>query len=287
MASLRDLLAEGATGGIGGFVGRSASFPFDTLKVKLATRREGSGGVGELVLSVLKEEGIAGFYRGLPFSSVEAMYQKFLYAFNFAALKVLYRRLTGRDAAMAATILCGYLGDLLCVPFSMPIEAMVVQLQSAPLDASRSAIIKKALFTYEGLSTSLKSGRAYFVLSLKSGFEFAIFDKLKNLILKARRDGGGPDLPPSSAFAVGAVSRAIATVLVYPYARGKAMAQAQLAPTALAAVRQVLRTDGFAALYWGLSMELSRGVLQAAVMFAVMEHLRAAIRALILPQGAK
>ena len=68
---------------------------------------------------------------------------------------------------------------------------MVVQLQSAPADVSRSDIVRKALFTKQGILTSLKSGRAYFVLSVKPGVEFAIFDRVKRGLLKQL--GRGPD----------------------------------------------------------------------------------------------
>lgn len=280
-----ELLAEGAAGGIGGLVGRTAAFPFDTMKVKLATR-EGGTGAAALVAEILREEGFGGFYRGLLFSSFEALYQKFLYVYTYAAFKKAYSRVTGKaDPTVVAAVVCGYLADLACVPFSMPLEAMVVQLQSAPVGASRSAIVRAALFTYEGLSSSLKSGQAYFVLSLKPGFEFAIFDRVKGALLKRRALAGlkgGSDLQPLTALLFGAVARAVATLLVYPYARGKALSQAKLAPSAYQALLRVLQTEGARAMYQGLGMELLRGVTQAAVMFAVMERVRSVMRRLII-----
>lgn len=275
-----ELLAEGLTGGAGGSVGRAVAFPFDTLKVKLATGDSGKGGVAATVRRTLREDGLLGFYRGVAFSVAEAMYQKFLYVLVYTSLKDFYKSLARREPTVLASLLCGYLSDLCCVPFSMPIEAMVVQLQTAAAGASRPAIIRKALFTYEGLSTSLRSGRAYLVLSLKAGLEFAIFDKCKALLLSRRPSE--QDLAPAVAFSLGAVARAIATAVVYPYARGKALSQAQLAPSAYAAVLQVFRKEGAPALYRGLSMELSRGVTQAAVMFMVMERVRSVIKALVL-----
>mmetsp|Transcript_154172 Transcript_154172/g.295866 ORF Transcript_154172/g.295866 Transcript_154172/m.295866 type:complete len:288 (+) Transcript_154172:70-933(+) len=279
-----ELLTEGVTGGIGGLVGRSTAFPFDTLKVRLATMEVGTT-LGD-VLKQIMAEGLSSLYRGLPFSAFEAMYQKFLYVLFYAYCKSLSRRLTScADPPALANVLSGYFSDLACVPFSMPIEAMVVQLQSAPPSASRAAIVRQALLTREGLLKSLKSGRAYFVLSLKPGIEFAVFDHIKSVILEARAEKGqrSANLSSGTAFALGAVARAIGTVVVYPYARGKAMSQAQLAPTAFAALVQVFRTEGILAMYRGLTMELLRGVTQAAVMFMVMEKLRAAVRRMLLP----
>lgn len=128
-----------------------------------------------------------GLYRGLlPFSALEATEQKALYVLNYAAIKSLLRRLCG-EPGILATVFCGYLSDLLCVPISVPVEALVVQLQtngrSGPA-VSTWQILQQALFTREGLATAMKSGRAYFVLSLKPGIEFAFFDRIKSMILK-------------------------------------------------------------------------------------------------------
>lgn len=282
-----ELLVEGVTGGIGGLVGRSAAFPFDTLKVRFATLEAGKSSA-DLLRQILAE-GPSSLYRGIPFSAFEATYQKALYVLFYAFCKSTARRLTGRqDPPALANVASGYLSDLACVPFSMPIEAMVVQLQAAPPGASRADIIRKALLTREGLISSIKSGRAYFVLSFKPGIEFAVFDFVKGKILEGRgkeaADSG--TLSSGTAFLLGAVARALGTMVVYPYARGKAMAQSHMAPTAAAALAQVIRTEGVLAMYRGLTMELLRGVTQAAVMFMVMEKVRAVVRRLLLPAPA-
>ncbi|CAE7942088.1 Rim2, partial [Symbiodinium sp. KB8] len=250
-------------------------------KVKLAT----SSDVSFLALfkRVLSEEGVAGLYRGLfPFSALEAMEQKALYVLNYTALKALLRRLRGREPGLLATVLLGYISDLLCVPISIPMEALVVQLQTAPPSSSKSEIVHKALFTREGLRAAVKSGSAYFVVSLKPGIEFALFDWLKSKILNAGH-AAAKDLPPLLAFLLGALARGIATCFVYPYVRGKALAQAKLAPSASAALQNVFFDEGPLALYRGLSMEIMRGMTQSAVMFAVMEKIRSEVKWRLAP----
>ena len=58
---------------------------------------------------------------------------------------------------------------------------MLDSLSHEPSSASKAAIIHKALFTIEGIRSSLKSGAAYFVLSLKAAVEFAICDRLEGI----------------------------------------------------------------------------------------------------------
>jgi len=281
-----EIFAEGVTGGIGGLVGRSIAFPFDTLKVKLAT----SDGVGvkAVVQRILREEGIVGFYRGIPFSAFEALYQKFIYIFFFSGLKAAVLRLTGAEASTAATVACGYLSELGSVPFAVPIEATVVRLQSAPAGTPLLPIVKENLLTRKGFMAALATGKVYIALSLKPGLEFAIFERLKKMILLSK---AGPsrspgmklgDLTPGAAFMIGALARAVATCIIWPVARGKALLQAKLADSASEAVLKLYKTEGVLSVYRGLSMELTRGVTQAAIMFAVMERLRSSIYDAIL-----
>ncbi|CAE7357568.1 PNC1 [Symbiodinium necroappetens] len=211
-----------------------------------------------------------------------AMEQKALYVLNYTALKALLRRLRGREPGLLATVLLGYISDLLCVPISIPMEALVVQLQTAPPSSSKSEIVHKALFTREGLRAAVKSGSAYFVVSLKPGIEFALFDWLKSKILNAGH-AAAKDLPPLLAFLLGALARGIATCFVYPYVRGKALAQAKLAPSASAALQNVFFDEGPLALYRGLSMEIMRGMTQSAVMFAVTEKIRSEVKWRLAP----
>lgn len=289
-----DLVAEAVTGSIGGFVGRSVAYPFDTLKVKLATKAANTG-AAQLIRRLLHEEGIGALYRGLPFSALEALYQKFIYVFFYSFLKNSYSRLAGGGPVSAmGSVTCGYLSEMVSVPLCVPFEAMVVQLQSAPPGASQLAIVRSALLTRSGLLAGLRSGQAYILLALKPGFEFALFDALKRAVLARKcRDGepGSASSPPDSlapamAFWLGAAARAVATVLTFPISRAKALTQAGLATNTVSAFRRVLAQEGAMGLYSGLAPELFRGMTQAAVMFMVMEHLRATVRRRLLTEKA-
>jgi hypothetical protein len=68
---------------------------------------------------------------------------------------------------------------------------------------------------------SLYSGwAAYIVLCLKPAITYAVFDRLKEIILK-RRNAVGKTLTALEAFAIGAIARGIATMIVFPYTRAK------------------------------------------------------------------
>jgi len=280
-----EVLAEGLAGSVGGLFGRCVAFPFDTLRIRWSTAEAGTE-LGAVVRRVLKEEGISGFYRGLPFSALDVTCQKFLYVFFYAALKRLYSKLAKKDPATIATLLCGYVADILSSPFTMPIEATVVQLQRAPPDASKIAIVRKGLSpaAFASFFTSFaNSGSIHFVLGWKPAFEFAFFDTIKGIILKAKAARNEKvELMASTAFFLGAIARASAASIVYPFNHGKALMQAEVAATWYAGIATVLRTEGLLALYRGLSLELARGVTQSALMFMMKEQVSSTINRIVL-----
>lgn len=281
-----EVLAEGISGAVGGLFGRTVAFPFDTLRVKLSTSEAGIG-LRKVVRRMLEKEGICGLYRGLPFSALDVTSQKFLYVLFFAVFKQTYRKIANNDPATLISLICGYFADLASTPFTMPIEATVVQLQSAPAHVSKTAIIRKTLLSYEGLvGATVKAGSLHFILAWKPAFEFGIFDSIKNMILQARAvHNQKSELTPFTAFVLGAVARGIATTLIYPFNHGKALMQAELAATPYSGLGQILRTEGVLAIYRGLGLELMRGMTQSALMFMMMEQVREKIRQMILQLG--
>ena len=127
------------------------------------------------------------------------------------------------------------------------------------------------------------------VLTIKPGLQLAFFEQMKSRILLQRQGGRRADvLSSTQAFMLGALARAIATVLVFPYIRGKVMLQRgeEEQGNPLAALHRVMfsvaRREGFVGLYQGLPQELLRAVLSAALMFAVRERLTHQVKAAIL-----
>lgn len=148
---------------------------------------------------------------------------------------------------------------------------------------------------YAGLSVSL-------LLSLNPGIQYAVFEELKGRLLRlgppppgagVGRGRGSPSAPPprtlsaAEAFCVGALSKCAATLLTYPAIRAKVLCQSaggERYGGALGAAGAVLRAEGPGGLYKGLSPQLLKTVLSAAVGLMLKEKIgearRGALRAL-------
>jgi len=93
------------------------------------------------------------------------------------------------------------------------------------------------------------------------------------LALLARR-GGAKQLSAFDAFAVGAASKAVATITTYPLVRGKTLllTRPKEFPSLAVATAAVLSKEGPAGLFRGLEAALAKTVLASALMLAVKER---------------
>ena len=111
---------------------------------------------------------------------------------------------------------------------------------------------------------------------MKPGIELASFDFVKDNLL---RDSEEENLTPIRALGVGALARIIATTIVYPYIRMKTLVNTG-SGTGVGILKTLLDTlgnEGITGLYTGIIFEQFRGASQSAVMFLIMERLRALI----------
>ena len=103
----------------------------------------------------------------------------------------------------------------------------------------------------------------------------------RQLLLRGRKGLSGVE-----AFVLGAVARAVATVLVYPFTRALRIQQGRAAAaqtSLLGELRSVVREQGLAGLYLGIVPDISRGVMSSALRSSIKERLAATLALLLQP----
>eukprot|EP00281_Chroomonas_sp_CCMP1168_P002951 CAMPEP_0206276108 /NCGR_PEP_ID=MMETSP0047_2-20121206/36121_1 /ASSEMBLY_ACC=CAM_ASM_000192 /TAXON_ID=195065 /ORGANISM="Chroomonas mesostigmatica_cf, Strain CCMP1168" /LENGTH=309 /DNA_ID=CAMNT_0053705585 /DNA_START=48 /DNA_END=977 /DNA_ORIENTATION=- len=298
----KEALAEALSAGLGGAFSSTCLYPIEICKNRLQASQkpkvvDGDGGsVGKgaaeaeaSMMSVAKNlyrtEGTGGFYRGFQYSAVQSATEKALYFYGYSFIVQGWKSVFG-GTSPASSVFLGSLAEWCHLPVSLPIDAVTVRIQTgkggeSPLFILRD-IIKKS-----GFSSLYNGWAAYLVLCLKPAITYAVFDKLKELILIKRSKALGKavlSLTTLEAFIIGAIARGIATFIVFPYTRAKILVKAhkhvegQAAPTITGTVKRVIKEEGVLALYKGCVPEVSRGVLSAALMLAAKEKINAAVR---------
>ena len=222
---------------------------------------------------------------------------------TYSALKRTYTRLVGA-VGLPANVLLGYLADWSHLLVTMPAEQVAVRMQTT--GAAALCALREIRDERGGLGGFYSGIAAYVVLALKPAIQNAIFEALRKRVLErsARALGvAARELSAAQAFALGAIARAVATLLVFPCVRAKVllMTRATTSPSAAAGaaaageaesaranargsvrevLRQVVREEGVLALYQGIRPELVKGVLSAAVLLMAKEKIAASNRRL-------
>eukprot|EP00617_Octactis_speculum_P021400 CAMPEP_0185747992 /NCGR_PEP_ID=MMETSP1174-20130828/6639_1 /TAXON_ID=35687 /ORGANISM="Dictyocha speculum, Strain CCMP1381" /LENGTH=183 /DNA_ID=CAMNT_0028423441 /DNA_START=90 /DNA_END=641 /DNA_ORIENTATION=+ len=175
------------------------------------------------------------------------------------------------------------------MPLTLPMEVVTKRLQTAKKRSSLFVVIQN-IIEEKGLLGFYSGIAAYLVLCMKPAIQYSIYDHLRTFHLGERRKGAQratTELSASQAFLLGALSRAVATIVVYPYIRAKVLLQAERTSDAKGGciqdiLRRVFRSEGFLALYRGVEPELFRGMLSSAIMLMVKERIYSFNKKLIL-----
>lgn len=294
-----DALAEAVSAGLGGAFSSSALYPIEICKNRLQASQKSDDGEGKgnkeasSMVSVAKQlhakEGIKGFYRGFQYSAIQSATEKALYFYGYTFIVQGWKSVFG-GTSTASSVLLGSLAEWCHLPVSLPIDAVTVRIQTGKGGESPIYILRDIVRT-RGFTALYSGWAAYMVLCLKPAITYAIFDKLKELILLRRSKLVGKAvraLTTLEAFIIGAIARGIATIAVFPYTRAKILVkshkhvQGQKPPSIAATVRNVVKQEGFFALYKGSVPEVSRGVMSAALMLAAKEKIAAVVRAALV-----
>lgn len=237
------------------------------------------------------EGGIPAFYAGIETSTVQSATEKALYFFAYTGLKNGYKILTGNHHIDALpNLLLGCLAEWAHLPLTLPIDCLTTKIQTDTTGAG-PIVLLNAMLSEKGMAGMYKGIQAYTVLCLKPAIQYTVFEQVKAVVLAGRRSTGknmrNESLSAAEAFFLGMVARTIATVLCFPYVRGKVMLQSTYAEGGApqggipGMVLQMFADGGLGEVFRGIGPELTRGVLSAALMMMAKEKIAVIVRTML------
>ncbi|EER19903.1 Peroxisomal adenine nucleotide transporter, putative [Perkinsus marinus ATCC 50983] len=291
-------------------------YPLDTVKTRLNVGVDENGqpydkGSLEVLIRTVRSGGIPALYRGLTAKLFHSVLQKFVYFYMYSALIRVYRK-EGK-LSVSANLVLGYLAALGSVFVTTPVEIVQTRQQvgkteghflrhltrialNEPMDlyAHREAFVRyHRRCRYSGIGSNI-------ILCVNPAIEYTTFDQLKRPFLRGRylrlftafpiARSCRSNLTSMEAFWLGAVAKAVATVCTFPYVRVKVLQQTkgQTSDSSETGPKKLLRdmwNDGdgrLAGLYKGMSPQLYKGVLTAALMLMAKEKIDQSMRKIIL-----
>ncbi|XP_078441284.1 peroxisomal adenine nucleotide carrier 1-like [Wolffia australiana] len=289
-------LTEATSGAVGALVSTTVFYPLDTCKTKYQAEirsldEEGHRrppkyrNLSDVLWDAFSSRQIMSLYQGLGTKNLQSFISQFVYFYGYSYFKRLYLERSGvKSIGTKANLVVAAAAGACTVIVTQPLDTASSRMQTSEFGKSRGlwgTLSEGSLMeAFDGLGISL-------LLTSNPAIQYTVFDQLKQRLLQERlgtKRGPNADASPETlsafaAFALGAVSKSIATVLTYPAIRCKVMIQAangreSKSPKALAAaLGAIWRNEGGAGFFKGLQAQILKTVLSSALLLMIKEKI--------------
>ncbi|KAL3911526.1 MAG: hypothetical protein SGILL_007247, partial [Bacillariaceae sp.] len=284
------------SGGVAGTVAASITNPLEVIKTQLqSSNREllkQKGHPMEVAQTIMEQDGVAGFFRGLPPTLLGIIPSRSAYFYAYSRIKSFLDPTLPEGSppnAMIAGFMAGIVGNTLTNPIWMVRTRMQLLIDHTAGQQQYTGYGNaiKTIFKEEGLGGFYKGITASYWGCAEGALQFLIYEQLKTRLIKRqnlrRKDQGlrpSQELPKATYFWAAAASKAVAAVATYPHevARTRMREQARSGIFKYKGMWQTLGTmskeEGFRSLYSGMGVHLMKVVPNSALMFLTYEVVR-------------
>ncbi|KAL7037579.1 hypothetical protein ACKWTF_009284 [Chironomus riparius] len=238
----------------------------------------------ELILYIIKREGLPSLYRGLISVMQSSCISNFVYFYVFHLLKSF----KSRDAQSAKSDLilgtiAGCVNVLLTTPFWVTNTRLKMNGINCTLPYNDLLSGLKHIAKYEGIQALWSGTQASLLLSINPAIQFSVYEGIKRYLTKIY----GAEKPSVFYFFfLGALSKLISTFITYPLQlvqtklrHGDKENQHKVGTMQM--LVQILKAKGFKGLYCGLEAKIWQTILTAALMFMAYEKIARFVKFLL------
>ncbi|GAX18568.1 solute carrier family 25, member 33/36 [Fistulifera solaris] len=283
------------SGGVAGTIASCITNPLDVIKTQL----QSSNTVGiarrspiEIARRIVQQDGLAGFFRGLPPTLVGIIPSRSAYFYAYQQSKHAlgpYFPEGSPPNALLAGFFAGIVGNTLTNPIWMVRTRMQIFADAAAGQRSYNGYgdAIKTIFKEEGIGGFYRGIQASYWGCLEGSVQFIVYEQLKTRLLKRHNNnriaqGLLPDseLSKFTIFWTAALAKMIASIGTYPHevARTRMREQARSGIFKYKGMWQTMaviaKEEGRQGLYSGMGIHLVKVVPNSALMFLTYEVVR-------------
>nr|CAD7404893.1 unnamed protein product [Timema poppensis] len=292
-------LVHAMAGAAGSVVAMASFFPLDTVRsrLQLDEHREAKNTISVLC-DLVREEGLGTLYRGMVPVLKSLCTSNFVYFYTFHGLKSLRSRpeeqSAGRDLLLAS--IAGVVNVLMTTPLwvvNTRLKMKGIQQPSNARDLHYTGLLDGMMkVAHEEGVQGLWSGTVpSLFLVLNPAIQFMTYEAIKRRLHEVY---GLQEFGGLVYFLVGAVAKAVATVITYPLQ----LVQAKLRhghdykdlpprPNMIHLISYILNKHGLVGLYKGMEAKIIQTILTAALMFTAYEKIATFVLKLLMSHQIK
>ncbi|KAJ0079466.1 hypothetical protein Patl1_22645 [Pistacia atlantica] len=289
-------LSEATSGAIGSLLSTTILYPLDTCKTKYQAEVKAHGqqkyrNLSDVFWEAISTGQVASLYQGLGTKNLQSFMSQFVYFYGYSYFKRLYLEKSGsKSIGTKANLIIAATAGACTAILTQPLDTASSRMQTSSFGKSKGLLKTLSEGTwsdaFDGLGISL-------LLTSNPAIQYTVFDQLKRRLLKGEQKGSSPlALSAFMAFALGALSKSIATVITYPAIRCKVMIQAadstddgttpRSRKTLAGVIYAIWKREGPLGFFKGLHAQILKTVLSSALLLMIKEKISAATWVLIL-----
>jgi len=280
-----EAFVHAVSGTAGGSIAMTLFYPLDVIR----THQQVSS---MSILSLVKDEGLSAFYKGLGSVLTSLAVSNFVYFYTNNMLKVILRRITGnKHISVGQNLFVASLAGVVNVLTTCPlwVANTRIKLQKSSKNAKDAerytglfdcmAKIQKeegTLALWNGAASSL-------MLVSNPTIHFVVYDKVKQTIDARIQRQGRKHLTSFEIFMTGAIAKALATIFTYPIQVAQSRQRANKDKTGstfantFKILADIFSTHGILGWFAGMNAKLVQTVCTAAFQFLCYEQIQRAI----------
>ncbi|KAG6042022.1 hypothetical protein E4U41_007119 [Claviceps citrina] len=281
--------AAGATGAV---LANALVYPLDIVKTRLQVQVQSdkSGTLStpdtlhykstwDAISRIATEDGIMGLYAGINGSLIGVASTNFAYFYWYTVARSLYIKSSKPDMSpsMVVELALGAAAGALAQLFTIPVAVVTTRQQTARVNERKSllATAREVVDGPDGVSGLWRGLKASLVLVVNPAITYGAYERLRTMFFKDK-----VNLRPWEAFLLGAMSKALATVVTQPLIVAKVGLQSRPPPARngkpfksfVEVMQFIVEHEGPLALFKGIAPQIFKGFLVQGILMMTKER---------------
>ncbi|MCJ1423649.1 ADP/ATP carrier protein [Sticta canariensis] len=234
----------------------------------------------DAIKQIVDDEGIRGLYSGMNGSLIGVASTNFAYFYWYSVVRTLYisSQASPKHPSTATELSLGAVAGAAAQLFTIPVSVVTTRQQTQPkgerkglLDTGREVVHSEDGWTglWRGLKASL-------VLVVNPAITYGAYQRLREFFF-----AGKTNLRPWEAFFLGAMSKALATIVTQPLIVAKVGLQSRPPPARngrpfkdfLEVMSFIVENEGPLALFKGIAPQITKGILVQGLLMMTKERM--------------